>query len=354
MTMRRSRQKKDKARTSRPRSRGKRGLLVERLEERMLLSGTVLGAGDDPLRQQGDYISYLPPQRTLINHGGFLSAPSTGDPISVAMDFLEQNAPALGLSIDDLDDYVVNSQYADVDSGITHVYLQQTHDGLKVTNANISVNLMPDGRVINVGSSFVPSLPPSSAQPVTFQPGLTAVQALQSLGSQYEWTFTSAPTAISVLDDVTQTTTLDSGGVSAEPVKAELAYAPTPTGVELSWSLDVQMLDAAHWKDGYAHWYDAVVNAEDGAVLAVTDFVNYASYNVFPVPYENPDDASGTRIIVGNPQDTVASPLGWHNTGATTYTDTRGNNVAAQVDRSAVGDEESEHTSQRWGHSRLQ
>ncbi len=126
------------------------------------------------------------------------------------MDFLEQNAPALGLSIDDLDDYVVNSQYADVDSGITHVYLQQTHDGLKVTNANISVNLMPDGRVINVGSSFVPSLPPSSAQPVTFQPGLTAVQALQSLGSQYEWTFTSAPTAISVLDDVTQTTTLDS------------------------------------------------------------------------------------------------------------------------------------------------
>ncbi len=113
------------------------------------------------------------------------------------------------------------------------------------------------------------------------------------------------------------------------------------------------MLDAAHWKDGYAHWYDAVVNAEDGAVLAVTDFVDYASYNVFPVPYENPDDASGTRIIVGNPQDTVASPLGWHNTGVTTYTDTRGNNVAAS---GPLGRRrrESEHTSQRWGHSRLQ
>ena len=102
------------------------------------------------------------------------------------------------------------------------------------------------------------------------------------------------------------------------------------------------MLQPQHWQDGQPHWYDATVSAQDGEVLNVSDWVDFASYNVFPIPYENPDDSAGLRTVVVNPQDSTASPYGWHDTNGfpgAEYTDTRGNNVAAQVDRPGFGDE---------------
>lgn len=55
-----------------------------------------------------------------------------------------------------------------------------------------------------------------------------------------------------------------------------------------------------------------------------------ASYNVFPLPIEAP--TFGNRSIVSNPWILASSPEGWHSTGATNYTITRGNNVYAYED----------------------
>ncbi|MBD3905317.1 T9SS-dependent M36 family metallopeptidase [Chryseobacterium sp. Ch-15] len=55
-----------------------------------------------------------------------------------------------------------------------------------------------------------------------------------------------------------------------------------------------------------------------------------ASYNVFPLPIEAP--TFGNRSIVSNPWILASSPEGWHSTGATNYTITRGNNVFAYED----------------------
>ncbi|MCD0456531.1 T9SS-dependent M36 family metallopeptidase [Chryseobacterium sp. LC2016-27] len=55
-----------------------------------------------------------------------------------------------------------------------------------------------------------------------------------------------------------------------------------------------------------------------------------ASYNVFPLPIEAP--TFGNRSIISNPWILASSPEGWHSTGATSYTTTRGNNVFAYED----------------------
>jgi len=55
-----------------------------------------------------------------------------------------------------------------------------------------------------------------------------------------------------------------------------------------------------------------------------------ASYNIFPLPVEAP--TFGSRSVVSNPWILSSSPEGWHSTGATNYTITRGNNVYAYED----------------------
>lgn len=58
--------------------------------------------------------------------------------------------------------------------------------------------------------------------------------------------------------------------------------------------------------------------------------IDNASYNVFPLPIEAP--TFGNRSIISNPWILASSPEGWHSTGATSYTTTRGNNVYAYED----------------------
>ncbi|REC63316.1 metalloprotease [Chryseobacterium pennae] len=68
-----------------------------------------------------------------------------------------------------------------------------------------------------------------------------------------------------------------------------------------------------------------------------TNFVlapDNASYNVFPLPVEAP--TFGSRSLITNPWDLVASPEGWHSDGTTHYTNTRGNNVYAYTDENAT------------------
>ena len=60
-------------------------------------------------------------------------------------------AAAIGLQAADVTNSIVDYQYADADSGMTHIYLKQTYNGLTVSNADMSINVMGDGRILSVG-----------------------------------------------------------------------------------------------------------------------------------------------------------------------------------------------------------
>ena len=85
-------------------------------------------------------------------------------------------------------------------------------------------------------------------------------------------------------------------------VVAELVYVPVDdnglAGIELAWTLNVQMLQQHHW-------FQASMSAEGGGNLYFEDWVSNASYNAVAIPNVSPVDGTGREIIV-DPADAVA------------------------------------------------
>ena len=275
---------------------------------------------------------YLPPQQHLFNYDGYLSGPVQGvAALDLAMDFVMANAEQLGLATDDLEDLIITDQYVSSHTGVTHIYLRQTYNGLEVVNTSINVNISPDGRIINVGSRLVPDL--GALTPLQqINPVLSAPEALVTLAEEFGWVLEAQPQIEQNPHGLNRSTVLRASGVSLEAIPAELKYVPLRDGgVELAWQLIVQTRDGRHW-------YDANVSALDGDVLYWTDWVDEASYEVFAVPVESPNHAvpPSSRTIEVNPANPLASPYAWHDTDGVAgaeFTITRGNNVHAYPDR---------------------
>jgi len=288
--------------------------------------------------------NYLPPQSyDASTTDGFLSGPAAGAPLTVALNYLTQNAAAYGLTPADLANHNVTDQYASPDLGVTHIYLEQTFNGLPVADANISVNVMTDGRILTAGANFVPGL---SQALQTIAPEITPQDAVSLFASAAgisadSINITSPPSGPK------QRTLISAPSISVDPIPVELHYVPSPGGgVELAWQIiarapyvDEEPVQHEHDHD-HAHWFDASVAASgprQGSVIRVADWVANASYIVYPKPVQDP--SFGGRSTVIDPWDPNASPFGWHDgngTLAPDFTDTRGNNVFAQEDASGL------------------
>jgi extracellular elastinolytic metalloproteinase len=113
--------------------------------------------------------------------------------------------------------------------------------------------------------------------------------------------------------------TLTQGDFASKEIKARLQYIQADGELRLVWNVNADTTD---------NWFDAFVNADNSQVEAVLDWVHYASYNVYPIGVNDPDD--GVRTIETDPATSKASPLGWHDQGDAQFTTTIGNNVYAQ------------------------
>src|SRR5262249_44568571 len=128
--------------------------------------------------------------------------------------------------------------------------------------------------------------------------------------------------------NVAGTNTINAPSLSLDPIPTKLVYVPTGPGtVELSWNLVLRTTDQDHW-------YNVAVGDNQQQIDFANDWIDRASYNVIARPNESPQD--GGFSVVTDPQDPVASPFGWHDTNGVAgaeFTDTRGNNVDAHLDR---------------------
>jgi len=112
------------------------------------------------------------------------------------------------------------------------------------------------------------------------------------------------------------------GDFSLDEIPIRLVYIQNEQGLlETTWHMNVRRDE---------NWYDASINAQSGELSYLVDWFKGASYNVYPIGVNDPDD--GSREIVTDPHLlSTGSPLGWHNQGAgSIHTDTIGNNVYAQ------------------------
>jgi extracellular elastinolytic metalloproteinase len=288
-------------------------LSVEVLEERNLLDASA---------------NYLPPTQMLINPTGLLTTPTAGQPLQIALAYLNAHAADLGLTPTDLQNVVVANQYTDSDTGISHVALQQTVNGLDVASAYMTVGLTAQGEVISAGGSFVPNLssllPPGSS----LTPSIGAVDAVNAAARMLGLTPTQDPVVVSAAGDIAQTCTISAPGVSLDDIPAHVQYVPTPDGsAVLAWDVVLRTPDGQHW-------YDLTISGNAGTMVTQNDWVEHESYNVVAPPNESPQDGGFT--LQNNPADALASPFGWHDTNGVAgaeFTDTRGNNVDAHLDR---------------------
>ncbi len=294
---------------------------MKRLTFCLVLTLATLGLLFIPLSISADSPPAAPPPD---GPGSFLSEPAAGDPLDIALNYLRQNRKSLGLTETDLAEVIVKDRYTSQHNQVTHIYLRQRLGGIEVFNGDININIDREGRVINLGSRFVPDLSHAANRK---RPLLTAVTAAQRAAQHLKLTVTQSLVVRRNIGGADQKVTLSSGGISQEDIPVKLMYQPVgKSGVRLAWNLVLRL-------NNDRDWWNMTVDAVTGEILHQSNWIADDTYQIYPVPVESPTD--GARTLMANPADLTASPYGWHDTDGITgaeYTDTRGNNVFAQED----------------------
>jgi hypothetical protein len=228
---------------------------------------------------------------------------------------------------------------------------QQRYRGIEVWNSILNVAVSSDGTATFTGSRFVTNIAAAAGGQ---QPKRAAETAASDASGHLKL---KPPQPFQVLElkgGPSEAVTLSSGGIAEKPIEGRLVWVPRGDSVRLAWDLRIDQV-------GGEHWWHALVDAETGESLGLIDLIVHdavagiaavvarpdaaslalpsfaptdgAHYNVFPIPFESPND--GDRVLVTNAADPRASPFGWHDTNGAPGPEffvTRGNNVHAYTD----------------------
>lgn len=267
---------------------------------------------------------------SLNNRTGYLTGRDTGtDALDIVLRFARANYALLGLSATDLAEYDVADSIHSKATGATHIYLRQRYRGLPVYNGQLQITVNRRGRILSVNNTCMPQVA-DAAKAMT--PAIDAVQAVVSAADHLGLGFSAAPRLLSKGQGPQQITRLDYPNISREEIRAQLMLLPIRRGdARLVWNFQIYTLDERHV-------YDFTVDAVSAKVWTRFDWVSSDQYRVYPLPSESPNHSTplppvdGRKLVV-DPADSSASPLGWHNTGSSSFTIMRGNNVHAYQDQ---------------------
>ncbi|KAI8827068.1 Fungalysin metallopeptidase-domain-containing protein [Fimicolochytrium jonesii] len=287
----------------------------------------------------------------------------------------------------------MSSGYFDAASGVYHHYTAQLVDGLPVVNGVSDVHLDKFGNALAASYAFAHTeklarrdLDARAADPIS------ASSAVEAYAKAFGLTADAAQLKESAAADATelnQAKVITGATFAQAPIKAEIKLYQTPTSLEKVWSLNVQRPDA---------WHNAFISVADGSLVGNSNWqtANFwnpesetgktasasagtapASAGTAPVkrresfgdsvtfgqvhrrqarqgaaaagaiprttylalPFGAKDLDSTPPVLLTDPFDKDASPLGWHDLGdgngplATTV----GNNVVAQENSQNLG-----------------
>ncbi|WP_452602834.1 M36 family metallopeptidase [Pontimicrobium sp. MEBiC06410] len=259
----------------------------------------------------------------------------------------------------DLAEWKITDVVPSLNPNIQHVYVQQYHNnipiqfaGYKLTIKNNQVTWEINQFVSDISSkanAAIPSITPEDAILKTINKHRLKNPTLKGVKNEngiYEY---------------------KNSGISSEPIKVKLLYQKYNERLRLVWNVNL------YQKNG-EHWWSENIDANTGQILYTEDWVvscNFGdpnhknhdhnnesistvektdlflreektttefvvgggSYNVYPLGIESPNH--GSRTIVTDPANAIASPFGWHDTNGSAgaeFTTTIGNNVRAQDD----------------------
>lgn len=272
-------------------------------------------------------------------------------PTEIIQAFLEQKQQELNLTAADTKEWVITNQHTSKQSGATHVYIQQRHQGIPIFNG-IANFALKDGKVFSMGNRLLGHMAQNSKYaPPSVLPKQAIILAAKALDL-------STPVKLKAIEALSSKQFIyNKGSISTENIPVQLMYFETKTKeIRLVWDLSIYTLDSEHW-------WSVRIDAQTGALLDQNDWITHCQfdgspftkckhlqhkarrhqapektlapnqYTVFALPTESP--SHGTRSTLTNPSNAFSSPFGWHDTDGNTgaeYTITRGNNVFAYED----------------------
>lgn len=278
---------------------------------------------------------------------------------SVIQQYLDKNATKLGLTSQDVSDWIIESEASSTSTKINNYYLKQRYQGTEIFGAVTNI-WVKDNQVINAGDRFVKNV----AQKINaVQPTISVLEAVNFAKNHLA---IHGVTGHVVLEESNSAKKFKiSNGNLEEPITANLVYQLTEDNkLKLAWDLTIGVV-------GHQHLWNVRIDALNGQMLDKHDMVvscnfgekphthtltsnselkNYyksfykasstsildvqsGSYRVYPYNVESPNH--GPRQLVTSPHDVLASPHGWHdvnNAAGPEFFITRGNNVLAQED----------------------
>ncbi|MCH9659347.1 MAG: M36 family metallopeptidase [Bacteroidetes bacterium] len=269
-------------------------------------------------------------------------------------------------------EWVITSQHTSRTSDVNHAYYRQMHNGIEIYGSESSVHTYSNGELLKATNHFVNTESLKSVASVS--PALSAAQAVQNMASHFGYASNQSFSAISTSSGADQKTLLSNGGVSLSDIPARLVYQINDAKeMRLAWDISIQEI-------AQQNWWSARVDATTGQVIdqvnwmsscniehnhndhalnynanlfdvpnygkeekpAATASVSVNTYEVFPMPEESPyySTPMGSRTIVTDPANAIASPFGWHDTDGAAgaeFTTTEGNNTSTYEDGDNAG-----------------
>jgi extracellular elastinolytic metalloproteinase len=277
-----------------------------------------------------------------------------------ALQFLKEEAAKWEFPDQDLENMMLSSEMYSQKSGIHYIYLQQTHEGIPIQNAIVTISIGKAGNLAHAAHNLTKNV---KSKVKTTQPKVTMEQAMVGAARHLELSFKTSP-VMAERNDLDKPV-YQWKEISNTEITPKLMYVEHEGILKLVWNFELDMvsnsdywsmnIDAVtgdfvkkdnltiycqHHKGAYAHQHDCKIKTfrviEKNKVSVEEALVSSAAarYNVYKLPAESPNH--GPRQIATDDQFPQASPFGWHDTNGVEgpeFTITRGNNVYAFEDK---------------------
>lgn len=290
----------------------------------------------------------------------------------IAKNHVVSNPKDYSLNVNSTNKLLVVNKHTTDASNLTHIYMNQLHNGMKIYNAIANVSLDANGNVFHSGNRLVNHSKIQNSTPI-----LSAIQAVSNAASFFNQPIAGLINVMAQENGPGQRTLLTNASIATSEIVGELMYVNQNGTLILTWSV-------AYMKADDNIWWDTKVNAMTGVIVEQTswtvecdfghdedghDHSNHShklsnpkksipisnktskasaavvngDYFVSPMPEESPNH--GPLMTVNSPWNNVLDPAAnpltgtpgesWHNDGTTVHFTTRGNNVWAVEDADA-------------------
>ncbi len=295
---------------------------------------------------------------TLLTAGPVLGQTLTHtDPrVVAAVEHAAGQARAAGASAGEVADLLVTDAYADERTGSVYVYVRQSIDAIGVGGSEMTIAMDRVGRPVHTAGRPVVGLENRTETRTATLSAAAAVTAASSIvgaaapaltvaeadgGPDRRTVFATPESALAPLTARLIYHAAENGSVrlgwevgpleTAEGPHAWMVRVDAQTGQEL-WRADLTAqdpIDPILLRGSAAPWRED----SPAPFLLAGSTATPDQYRVYPSPLEGPNE--GDRVLMINPANALASPLGWHDIDGVVgaeYTITRGNNVHAYLD----------------------